>query len=140
MHDWTSTIHGKIYSMINNEGISLDKEPEWLRYFTQKILVKSGDVYKAIRVSDIIYLQAHSNYTIIATQNEKVLSCKTLKYWQDTITKYNYIRVHNSYLVNQIFIAAVDSAGGQLWMHDGSKVPVSRKLKNLAKSLENKIA
>lgn len=140
MQGLTNVVQGKIYSMINFENFTFEKEPEWLRYFTQKILVKCGDVYKAILVSDIVYLQAHSNYTIIATQTEKVLSCKTLKYWQDKITKYNFIRVHNSFLVNQIFVTAVDPTRGQLWMYDGSKVPVSRTLKNLAKSLENKIA
>ena len=139
MQIWTNTIQGKIYSMKNREIFSSENQPEWLRYFTQKILVKSGDIYKAILVSDIVYLQAHSNYTIIVTQKEKVLSCKTLKYWEDTITKYNYIRVHKSYLVNQIFITAVDARCGLLWMHDGSKVPVSKTLKNLANSLENKI-
>ena len=61
-----------------------------------------------IWIKDIILIKSESNYSVIFTlSGEKILTCKTLKYWQEKTQESEMIRVHASYLVNRKYIKSI---------------------------------
>ena len=52
--------------------------------------------------------------------------CRTLKFYEDVLSDFGFMRVHRSHLVNLEYVTAYKKGkGGQLSMQDGSTVDVS---------------
>ena len=103
-----------------------------------KILIKSQDISELINVSDIIRCEADGTYAKIITNKKTLLSSKNLKYYEDLLTKHNFIRVHNSHLVNVDFIQTFNRQIQEgLQLLNGDKIPVSaRKKKAISEFLD----
>jgi two-component system LytT family response regulator len=89
-----------------------------------------------VKVTDIIRCEAASSYTTFyLSSNEQVLVCKTLKEFAELLKPHNFIRTHQSHLVN---INAVKSFlsedGGTLLLNNLEKVPISRQNREAVKN------
>jgi two-component system LytT family response regulator len=95
----------------------------------QRIAIPLADKIEFIAINNIIRLEAEGNYTHIYLANDKkYLICKTLKDYQELLEGYQFIRTHQSHLVNVHKIAAyVKTDGGYIAMEDGSQIPISRQ-------------
>ena len=95
----------------------------------QKIAVPLSDKIEFIAVGKIIRLEAEGNYTHFYLEGEKHhLVCKTLKEYQELLESHQFIRTHQSHLINFRKISAyVKTEGGYIAMEDGSQVPISRQ-------------
>jgi len=84
--------------------------------------------YRFISLSDIIYCESESNYTILHLVNEpKFTVCKTLGEIEDILSVSHFLRIHRSYLVNTKKIKDfIKGDGGYLIMENKSEIPVSR--------------
>ncbi len=91
---------------------------------------------------EIISCKADSNYTEIYTTNgKKVVISKTLKSIEGILNNDQFLRVHQSHLINLDFlIAYVKEDGGYLKMSDNRIVPLSRSRRSLFFELINKRA
>ncbi|HEY5326997.1 MAG TPA: LytTR family DNA-binding domain-containing protein, partial [Mucilaginibacter sp.] len=92
-----------------------------------------------VRVDNIIRCEASNNYTLFYLQNgEKVLVCKTLKEFAELLTPHNFIRTHQSHLVNLHFVKSfLREDGGTLFLTDQTKVPISRQNRDMVKEKLN---
>ncbi len=92
-----------------------------------------------VRVDNIIRCEASNNYTLFYLQNgEKVLVCKTLKEFAELLTPHNFIRTHQSHLVNLHFVKSfLREDGGTLFLTDQTKVPISRQNRDMVKERLN---
>jgi two-component system LytT family response regulator len=69
--------------------------------------------------------------------NKKILVSKTLKNFEEKLLPYNFLRVHQSHLINLIHLKEIDHGDNFVLMTDGSKVEISkRKKKEFMDSLE----
>ena len=95
----------------------------------QKIAIPLLDKIEFLAINKIIRLEAEGNYTHIYLDNNKhYLVCKTLKEYQELLENHNFIRTHQSHLVNFRKISAyVKTDGGFVAMEDGSQAPISRQ-------------
>lgn len=95
----------------------------------QKIAVPLADKIEFIAVSKIVRLEAEGNYTHFYLDGQKhYLVCKTLKEYQELLESHQFIRSHQSHLINYRKIAAyIKTDGGYISMEDGSRVPISRQ-------------
>ena len=95
----------------------------------QKIAVPLADKIEFIAVSKIVRLEAEGNYTHFYLDGQKhFLVCKTLKEYQELLESHQFIRSHQSHLINYRKISAyVKTDGGYIAMEDGSRVPISRQ-------------
>lgn len=95
----------------------------------KRIALPLADKIEFIAVNQIIRLEADSNYTRIFLEGKKeYLVCKTLKDYQEILESHNFIRTHQSHLINCRKIAAyIKTEGGYIQMTDGSSVPISRQ-------------
>src|SRR5690554_1774173 len=97
-----------------------------------KIAIPVSDGVEFINVEDIIYCQSHSNYTSIHLINNKTLMySKTLKDTEIILSKYGYLRIHQSYLINPGHLKKyVRNDGGSVIMSDDTQVPISASKRN----------
>ena len=92
-----------------------------------------------VDIDDIIRCNSDNNYTIFYLKDKsKILVSKTLKYYSDILKEVNFLRVHQSHLVNKSYIKEfIKSDGGYLILNDSSNIPVSaRKKKDIITSLK----
>ena len=84
-----------------------------------------------IKTTDIIYLAANVNYTHIHVVGKKKYTLsRTLKDVEDVLNPAEFIRIHNSYIVNFNYVEKyIRGEGGQVVMADGVVLDVSRRKK-----------
>jgi two-component system LytT family response regulator len=105
----------------------------------KRISLHTQEKIHIINVADIIRCESTGNYTnFFLAGNRKLLVTKTLKEFDKLLEEFNFIRVHQSHLINFRQIKEfVKIDGGYIVMHDGSKIPVSvRKRPYVVKLLE----
>ena len=95
----------------------------------QKIALPQMGGIAFIEVSDIVSLQADSNYTIIHMTNmQKMVITKTLKEFESLLDSTYFFRIHKSYIVNLSHIKEYSSSdGGLVKMVDGNQWSISRR-------------
>lgn len=97
-----------------------------------RIAVNTRNSIELIDINTINYFQSESNYTQIWLNNgSKLLSCKTLKRFEDRVDTSQFLRIHKSYIINVEQIARFDISQNRAEMKDGSYVPVSRARKSI---------
>jgi len=83
-----------------------------------------------VNVSDIMYCKADDNYTEIFLKKGKHLISKTLKYFEEALAGYSFVRIHKSYLVNVNEIERYHRGkGGMVTLSNGKEIMVSASRK-----------
>lgn len=85
-----------------------------------------------VNIEDIIRCKSDNNYTTFYLKDKsKVLVSKTLKHYSDILKEVNFLRVHQSHLINKAYIKEfIKSDGGYLILNDSSNIPVSARKKS----------
>jgi two-component system LytT family response regulator len=96
-----------------------------------KIAISSMDGLLFFNITDIVHLEASNNYTSIYFINHpKLIASKTLKDFEDLLPPDIFFRTHHSHLINLNYIKRyIKGDGGQIEMHDGTCIDVSRRKK-----------
>jgi two-component system LytT family response regulator len=96
-----------------------------------KLALPTADGLVFIKVNDIQYCEAASNYTeIMMSDGKKYTVSRTLKEYEDMLSEQNFFRIHHSYLVNLNSIKKyVRGDGGYVIMNDGKSLDVSKRKK-----------
>ena len=97
-----------------------------------KISLHTLDKIIIVSLVDIIRCESDSNNTIFYINNDKkIFVTKTLKYFSDMLSGYQFLRVHQSHLVNINYISAfIKTDGGYLMLKNKMSVPVSVRKKS----------
>ena len=98
----------------------------------QRIAIPSMEGLQFISMSDIIYLEAQSNYTLIyLTGSYKLTVSKTLKDFEELLPPAVFIRIHHSYIINRNAVEKyIKGEGGQVVMKNGITLDVARRKKD----------
>jgi two-component system LytT family response regulator len=102
---------------------------------TPKIALPTLKEIMYVKVSDILRCEAENNYTNFhLLSGEKVLVCKTLKEFADLLKPHNFLRSHQSHLVNIDCVKSfLKEDGGTLLLTNQEKIPISRQNRELVK-------
>ncbi len=94
----------------------------------KKIAVPVANGYKFLRLDDIIRLKGASKYTVIYSQNSKVISTKNIGYFIDCLPPDQFFLTHKSHAVNVAYVSdyCVD---GEILLENEESVPLSRRRK-----------
>lgn len=97
----------------------------------ERISLPTFEGFKFINIKNIIRCEADNNYThFYLNSGEKILVTKTLKEFDEILSGVEFIRIHQSHLVNTKFVDRyIKDDGGYIVMTDGSEVEVSRRRK-----------
>ena len=88
-----------------------------------------------ISPGSILFCQSDNNYTIFHLKNyQKHISSKPIFEYEELLSGHGFIRCHQSYLVNSIFIKSwIKIDGDRLLLEEGHEIPVSRNNKEKVK-------
>lgn len=122
----------RMINFLKNESVP-DKQ--------KKIAVSVSDKIEFIEISSIIRCVSESNYTTFCLKSgEKIIASRTLKEYDELLSPYNFLRVHQSHLINLEEIKSfVKLEGGYIRMKDGSSVPISRQRRSLVLDMLSQI-
>jgi len=97
-----------------------------------RISIPTSQGLEFVEVSTIMRCEAEGNYSQLYFNNStKLLVSKTLKYIEDLIQSEEFIRVHNSHLVNINFVRRYNRGkGGSIELTDGTTIAVSKSKKD----------
>jgi two-component system LytT family response regulator len=97
----------------------------------RKIVLPSMEGFEVIQVKDIIRCQANDNFTdFFMADGSRILICRTLKFYEDVLSDFDFLRVHKSHLINLHQVKKyLKGKGGQVMMTDGAVVDVSPQKK-----------
>jgi|LakMenEpi03Aug12_release.lakeMendotaPanAssembly.Ray.scaffolds.fasta_scaffold372784_2 two-component system LytT family response regulator len=100
--------------------------------------IHSREHIEMLKLVDIIYLAANGSYTdIYLINNVKVVASRPLKYIEEQVQNTNFLRVHNSYIINIYYIEKIiKTKYGRVIMKNGYEIPISAtKRKSVAETL-----
>lgn len=88
-----------------------------------------------ISPESVLFCKADNNYTIFYLQGtEKHTSSKPIFEYEELLSTHGFIRCHQSYLVNSLFIKSwIKVDGDRLVIQGGHEIPVSRNNKEKVK-------
>jgi two-component system LytT family response regulator len=88
-----------------------------------------------INPQTILFCKSDNNYTIFHLQNKKKhTSSKPIFEYEQLLKEHGFIRCHQSYLVNSIFVKSwIRVDGDRLLIDGGHEIPVSRNRKEKVK-------
>ncbi len=96
-----------------------------------KISVPVFDGLQMLNTDDIIKCVAHECYTeIVLLDGSNLMVSRLLKEYEDILSIFNFLRIHNSHLVNLRHVKKyIKGEGGYVIMCDGISCEVSRRKK-----------
>lgn len=107
----------------------------------KKIVLSTAEKIHVIEVNDILRCESDDYYTrFFFTSGKSLLISKTLKEHEMLLGDKYFIRPHKSHLVNVKYIKGFLKAdGGYIQMSDGTKVPVSRRKREMVVNIINNL-
>ena len=97
----------------------------------KKIGIASVNGYEFVDTKDIIWCNSDSNYTTFhLTNKSKVISSRSLGFYEELLPASHFCRIHHSILVNlQLVKSYVKGKGGSVVMVDGTSLEISQRRK-----------
>jgi two-component system LytT family response regulator len=94
-----------------------------------RIVVRKGNAINLIAVENVKYVEAQDDYVMIYHTEGKALKQQTMKFYEDNLSKTDFVRVHRSYIVRVAEIKRIEPYGKDnhvAVLKSGDKLPVSR--------------
>ena len=97
-----------------------------------KITIATTEGVVFIDVQDILYCEASGSYTTLYLKNnDKLLSSKTLKDFEEMLEQHPFFRIHHSYLISLNDIKRyIKGDGGTVVLSNKIELPVSKRKKD----------
>ncbi len=94
------------------------------------LILSLHDSFQVIDLNELMYCESDKGYTTFyCSDTKKHLVSKTIKEFEERLLKANFIRPHQSYMVNLNFIDKYDKSG-VIHLKNGNKIPVSSRKKD----------
>jgi two-component system LytT family response regulator len=97
----------------------------------KRIALSNSDGIHLLDISDIIRCESDDNYTKFFIKNRKpILISKTLKEYEELLTEHDFLRIHQSHLINIAYVTSyLKKDSGFVLMSDEKLLPVSQRKK-----------
>ena len=98
----------------------------------KKIAIPTLKDFTFLNIPDIIRCESDGNYTqIFYRPNKRLISTKTLKYYEEFLGGIQFFRIHKSHYINLSHVDKyIKGTGGHVVMSDGSKLEVAIRRKD----------
>lgn len=131
---------GKVHEKIKTDQLlkqlNVFQEQRSVEYkIDKRIVLKELNSMHIIKVADIIYCEAEGIYTKFVIENiPAIIISRNLKEYDDMLSSYGFLRIHNAFLVNSNRILKFDKSEGGVLILQGAEtipIPVSQRKKEL---------
>jgi len=98
----------------------------------EKITIAEQFGFRMVKVADLMYLQADSNYTILHLSGlDKIVATRSLGEFEKILENSMFFRIHKSTIINMNFLKAYYSYEGNFAeLTDGTRLSISRRKLN----------
>lgn len=98
----------------------------------EKISFATQQAVHFVKPETIRYGESDGNYTtLFFLDNTKLMVSKTLKEVEEVLVPYQFLRIHNSFLINLKHVSRyIKGDGGSIEMVGGAQLPISRQRKD----------
>ncbi len=107
----------------------------------KKLVLRTAEALHLVDVADIIYCKSDNSYTTFYLNNANdIIVSKSMKEYALILEEYNFVRPHQSFLVNLKYVTKIDkSDGGFVILNNGKEIPVSSRRKQTLLTMLEKI-
>jgi two-component system, LytTR family, response regulator len=94
-----------------------------------RIVVKDGNKIKIIPLNQVQYIEAADDYVKIVTADGSFLKKQTMNFFERSLSAYQFVRIHRSFIVNTQFITRIDiheKDSHLLLLSTGARLQVSK--------------
>ncbi len=92
------------------------------------VLKINHKTHKSICLQEVIMLHGDINYTTFCMRNgKKIMIAHTLKYFEEQLHEFGFLRVHRAFLVNPQYILKYNEIGHTIEMDCNLIAQVSRR-------------
>jgi len=96
------------------------------------IALRSQDFVRIVELKEIRYLQGDNGYTtFFLNDGKKIVSTRNVKDYEELLPDTSFLRPHQSYLINEIFIDRYHPKESLIYLKDGTRIPVSQRKKEM---------
>jgi len=130
------------YASLDN----LDVQVHSRSMHVEKITIAEQFGFRIVKVTDLMYLEADSNYTILHLSGlDKIVATRSLGEFEELLKGPVFYRIHKSTIINLNYLKAYSSYEGNFAeLTDGTRLSISRRkvnefrdaVKHFAKSIE----
>lgn len=94
-----------------------------------KLILSLHDSFQVIDLKDLMYCESDKGYTsFYCNDGKKHVVSKTLKVFEEQLTAYDFVRSHQSFMVNLRYIDKYDKSG-VIHLKNEKQIPVSSRKK-----------
>jgi two-component system LytT family response regulator len=94
-----------------------------------KLILSLQDSFQVVDLNELMFCESDKGYTTFyCDDDKKYMVSKTLKEFEVRLYNANFVRPHQSYIVNLKFIDKYDKSG-IIYLKNGQKIPVSTRKK-----------
>lgn len=98
---------------------------------SKKIVLRNSDGIHIEQIKDIVRCEADGSYTTFITSlGERIVVSKVLKDYEELLEKNNFIRIHNSHMINMDRVKKVFKNDYEVLMDNNERVPISQRRKS----------
>ncbi len=100
---------------------------DYIKGQNKTIVLNTSKGKTIVNKEDIIRLEADGAYTLFILKNKKLVVSRNLKYYQEILEENQFLRIHQSHLINMDFVVSIEKA--KLLLKNGEEVPISTRKK-----------
>lgn len=109
---------------------------EKINPYRSKVVISTREGHYFIDKSDIDFIEAAGNYCQVHYEgSKKILFSKTMKHLSEQLESSNFIKIHQSYLINLHKIKHIDAAFNNVTLNCGKILPIARSKKEALKTI-----
>lgn len=121
----------KVISNLENDSSS-----KLINEANESLFIKDGKKHHKTNLSDIIYIEASGNYSIVYLKNGKIFSQTKISDFENLLPVKNFSRIHKSFLISHRAVTLITASEVHI---DKKIIPVGRVYKdNVAKIISKK--
>lgn len=95
-----------------------------------QVYIPTEQGLRIIAVTNIVRIEARSNYSKLFFDNAKPLTvAKVLHWFEDKLERRIFCRIHKTHIVNNQFISAISADNNTLTLLTGEQLTISRRRK-----------
>ncbi len=94
-----------------------------------RIVIKDRNSIKIIPIQAVIYLEAYDDYVKVHTNDKVYLKKKTLTYYEKTLNRCQFVRIHRSYILNINELTGIEPFEKNNYravLKNNKRIPISR--------------
>ncbi len=94
-----------------------------------RIVVKEKENIQIVPTANVFFIEAYDDYVKIHTSEKSYLKKKTMNYYEQTLRKLGFIRIHRSFLLNINYLTRIESFEKNSYkaiLTNGERLSISR--------------